>query len=96
LQRHRDFFKQLIKDGEIKDKTKMQEGRRLIEDQMEKFRELEKEYKQRKLTKVVFQNHNEIESKFISDSGEESDGEPREYNEYGEEDESPGADEDAD
>ena len=47
---------------------------------MEKFRELEKEYKQRKLTKVVFQNHNEIESKFISDSGEESDGEPREYN----------------
>ena len=23
LQRHRDFFKQLIKDGEIKDKTKM-------------------------------------------------------------------------
>jgi CCR4-NOT transcriptional regulation complex NOT5 subunit len=54
LQRHRDFFKQLIKDGEIKDKTKMQEGRRLIEDQMEKFRELEKEYKQRKLTKVVF------------------------------------------
>jgi CCR4-NOT transcriptional regulation complex NOT5 subunit len=23
LQRHRDFFKQLIKDSEIKDKTKM-------------------------------------------------------------------------
>jgi len=45
LQRHRDFFKQLIKDSEIKDKGKMQEARHRIEEQMEKFRELEKEYK---------------------------------------------------
>lgn len=67
LQRHRDFFKQLIKDSEIKDKTKMVEARRKIEDQMEKFRELEKEYKQKKLTKVVYQNANELESKYNFD-----------------------------
>lgn len=74
LQRHRDFFKQLIKDSEIKDKTRMQEARRRIEDQMEKFRELEKEYKQKKLTKVVYQNYNELESKyrFEVDSGDDS------------------------
>ena len=54
LQRHRDFFKQLIKDSEIKDKTRMLEARLSIEEQMEKFRELEKDYKQRKLTKVAF------------------------------------------
>ena len=67
LQRHRDFFKQLIKDSEIKDKTKMVEARRKIEDQMEMFRELEKEYKQKKLTKVVDQNANELESKYNFD-----------------------------
>lgn len=38
---------------------------------MERFRELEKEYKQKKLTKVAYQNNNEIESKYIS--GEDSD-----------------------
>ena len=32
LQRHRDFFKQLIKDSEIKDKTRMQEARLSIEE----------------------------------------------------------------
>ena len=37
---------------------------------MEKFRELEKEYKQKKLTKVVYQNHSEIESKYRFDSGD--------------------------
>jgi len=40
---------------------------------MENFRELEKEYKQKKLTKVAYQNHNEIESKFMFDSGEDDD-----------------------
>ncbi len=72
LQRHRDFFKSLIKDSEIKDKTKIQEARRRIEDQMEKFRELEKDYKQRKLTKVVFLNQSELDNKYIfSDSDSE-------------------------
>jgi CCR4-NOT transcription complex subunit 3 len=45
LQRHRDVFKQLMKDSEVKDKTKVVEARHRIEEQMEKFRELEKEYK---------------------------------------------------
>jgi hypothetical protein len=73
LQRHRDTFKQHIKDSEIKDKTKMIEARRKIEDQMEKFRELEKEYKQKKLTKVVYQNANELESKYNFSSSSEND-----------------------
>lgn len=82
LQRHRDFFKQLIKDSEIKDKTRIQDARHLIEDQMEKFRELEKEYKQKKLTKVVFQNHSELENKYIFDSGD-SDEDHLHYRDYG-------------
>jgi len=43
---------------------------------MEKFRELEKYYKQKNYTKVVYQNHSEIESKYIfsdSDSCEDRD-----------------------
>lgn len=73
LQRHRDFFKQLLKDSDVKDKSKISDARRLIEEQMEKFRELEKEYKSKKLTKVSYQNHNEIESKFIENSSHDSD-----------------------
>lgn len=74
LQRHRDFFKQLMKDSEVKDKTKITEARHRIEEQMEKFRELEKEYKQKKLTKVSYQTHNEIESKYIDhDQNDSSD-----------------------
>jgi|LauGreDrversion4_2_1035121.scaffolds.fasta_scaffold55723_3 hypothetical protein len=39
---------------------------------MEKFRELEKDYKQRKLTKVVFLNQSELDNKYIfSDSDSE-------------------------
>lgn len=38
---------------------------------MEKFRELEKEYKQKKLTKVVFLNNSEIENKYIFDSSDD-------------------------
>lgn len=73
LQQHRNFFRQLLKDNEVKDKSKISEARRLIEEQMEKFRELEKEYKSKKLTKVTFQNHNELESKFIEGSSDDSD-----------------------
>ena len=73
LQQHRNFFKQLLKDNEVKDKSKISEARRLIEEQMEKFRELEKEYKSKKLTKVTYQNHNELESKFIEGSSDNSD-----------------------
>lgn len=84
LQRHRDLFKQLIKDSEIKDKSKMQEARRRVEDQMEKFRDLEKEYKLRKLTKVVYQNHSELENKYKFDSSDSDGSNPRDYSgDYG-------------
>lgn len=71
LQRLRDFFRQGIGSTDIKDKSKLQEAKSRIEDQMENFRELEKEYKQKKLTKVAYQNHNEIEGKFLFSSGED-------------------------
>lgn len=40
---------------------------------MEKFRELEKDYKQRKLTKSVFKNNSETGCKYRFDSGEDND-----------------------
>lgn len=71
LQRLRDFFKQGINSGEIKEKQKLQDARKKIETEMEKFREHEKEYKQNKLTKTALQNISETESKFMfsDDSG---------------------------
>lgn len=54
LQHLRNFFRQAISSGEIKDKSKLTEAKRRIEDQMENFRELEKEYKSRKLTKISY------------------------------------------
>ena len=62
----------------------MQEARRRVEDQMEKFRDLEKEYKLRKLTKVVFQNHSELENKYKFDSSDSDGSNHRDYSgDYG-------------
>jgi hypothetical protein len=71
LQRVRDFCKQIIKENEIKDLSRLHEARHRIEEQMENFRDLEKELKQSKLNKDHFQNRNEIEGKF---KFEDSDG----------------------
>ena len=54
LQRLRDFFRQSMNSTEVKDKTPLQEAKRRIEDQMVVFRELEKEYKSKKLNKVAY------------------------------------------
>jgi CCR4-NOT transcriptional regulation complex NOT5 subunit len=43
-----------MKDSEVKDKSKIVEARHRIEEQMEKFRELEKEYKSKKLNKLAY------------------------------------------
>lgn len=53
LQRLRDFFKQGINSTEIKEKQKLQDARKKIETEMEKFREHEKEFKQNKLNKTA-------------------------------------------
>lgn len=82
LQHLRNFFRQAISSGEIKDKSKLQEAKRRIEDQMENFRELEKEYKSRKLTKVSYQTSNELEGKFMYESDEGSDSNDP-YGDYG-------------
>lgn len=65
LQRLRDFFKQGLNSGEIKEKQKLQDYRKKIEAEMEKFREHEKEFKLNKLTKSALQNISETESKFM-------------------------------
>ena len=72
LQKTRDFFRQQINSSEVKDKSKMQEARRKIELEMEKFREHEKEFKQRRLTKSAMQSINEVEGKFKFDSNDDS------------------------
>lgn len=56
----------------------MQDARHRIEEQMENFRDLEKELKQSKLNKDHFQNRNELEGKFKYGSGE-SEGSRDEY-----------------
>ncbi len=71
LQRLRDFFRQNLNSQEVKDKSRLQEAKRRIEDQMVTFRELEKEYKLKKLSKSQYQTHNEIEGKFMFDSNED-------------------------
>jgi len=71
LQRVRDFCKQIIKENEIKDLSRLHDARHRIEEQMENFWDLEKELKQSKLNKDHFQNRNEIEGKF---KFEDSDG----------------------
>lgn len=56
---------------------------------MENFRDLEKEYKQKKLTKVAYQNHNEIEGKFKFDSNDDDeDSEGNNYNYFDNSDDS--------
>ena len=64
LQKIRDFFRQQINSSEVKDKSKMQEASKKIEAEMEKFREHEKDFKQKRLTKSAMQNINEVEGKF--------------------------------
>lgn len=88
LQRLRDFFRQGINSVEIKDKSRLQEAKRRIEDQMENFRDLEKEYKQKKLTKVAYQNHNQIEGKFKFDSNDDDEDSDGHYNYFDNSDDS--------
>lgn len=45
LQRLRDFFRTNQNNTEIKDKLKLDNGRKMIENEMERFREHEKEFK---------------------------------------------------
>lgn len=71
LQLHRNYFRQLIKDQELKDPKKLDQLQEVcyeIEEQMENVRELEKEYKQKKLNKQVYMDNNEVESKFVEHS----------------------------
>ena len=51
LQRLRDFFRTNQNNPDIKDKLKLDNGRKMIENEMERFREHEKEFKMKQYSK---------------------------------------------
>jgi hypothetical protein len=72
LQRLREFFRQQLGKNEIKDTSKLELACTRIVNEMEKYREREKEFKQHKMSKAAIQKQNEREGKFNFGSDEES------------------------
>ena len=70
LQRQRDFFRSNQKDPDIKDKSKLDLGRKLIEQEMERFREHEKEFKMKQFSKRALQMSLEKSSNFVESKPE--------------------------
>lgn len=71
LQRLRDFFRQSVNNPAIVEQQKLIEARRRIETEMEKFRENEKEYKNKKLTNSEMIDAMEKKGKFKFEGGED-------------------------
>jgi len=73
LQRLREFFRQQISNGEIKDTSKLEQACTRIVSEMEEFREREKKLKDSKMSKAAMLQQNEREGKFNfgSDQGSE-------------------------
>lgn len=68
LQRQRDFFRSNQGNADIKDaatKGKLDLGRKLIEQEMERFREHEKEFKMKQYSKRALQMSEEKKSNFV-------------------------------
>jgi len=51
LQRLREFFRSNQNNPDVKDKSKLEHGRKVIENEMERFREREKEFKMKQYSK---------------------------------------------
>ena len=73
LQRFRDYFRQALGNPEVKDKTKADEARKRIEQEMENFREMEKEFKMKQYSKKALQHRNRGEEDSEEHSEEISD-----------------------
>ena len=56
LQRIRDYFRQAIGNPEVKEKNKADEARKRVEQEMENFRELERELKRKAYSKRTLQH----------------------------------------
>lgn len=105
LQRLRDFFRTNQNNPDIKDKSKLDQGRKMIENEMERFREHEKEFKMKQYSKRALAADYERKDNFVrggssdgSHSYGNSDddyGSERSDNPYGSEDPASDVDEDA-
>ena len=71
LQRLRDFFRQSVNNPAIVEQQKLIEARKRIETEMEKFRENEKDYKNRKLTNSAMLDQMEKKGKFKFEDGDD-------------------------
>jgi len=59
LQRLRDFFRTNQNNSDIKDKSKLDQGRKMIENEMERFREHEKEFKMKQFSQRALMQDND-------------------------------------
>ena len=71
MQRLRDFFRQSVNNPAIVEQQKLIEARKRIENEMEKFRENEKEYKSKKMTSSAMLDQMEKKGKFKFEDGED-------------------------
>ena len=65
LYRQRDFFRTNQNNPDIKDKAKLDQGRKMIENEMERFREHEKEYKMKQYSKRALMQDHEKQGNFV-------------------------------
>ena len=93
----RDFFRSNQNNPDIKDKSKLDQGRKMIENEMERFREHEKEFKMKQYSKRALAIDFEKKGNFVdkrggsnssrsygSDSGSDDNPYGDEANDYGE------------
>jgi len=69
LQRLRDFFRSNQNNPDIKDKSKLDQGRKMIENEMERFREHEKEFKMKQYSKRALAANFEKKGNFVDRRG---------------------------
>mmetsp|Transcript_27346 Transcript_27346/g.41586 ORF Transcript_27346/g.41586 Transcript_27346/m.41586 type:complete len:109 (+) Transcript_27346:141-467(+) len=74
LQRLREFFRSNQNNPDVKDKSKLEHGRKVIENEMERFREREKEFKMKQYSKKGLKQNMERQSNYIDKSKVLSDG----------------------
>jgi len=72
LQRLRDFFRQSVNNPAITEQQKLIEARRRIENEMEKFRENERDYKSKKMTSSAMLDKVEMQGKFKFEEQDDS------------------------
>ena len=69
VQRLRDFFRSNQNNPDIKDKSKLDQGRKMIENEMERFREHEKEFKMKQYSKRALAADFERKGHFVDRRG---------------------------